>query len=178
MNIIVHSIWLMLPAYVPNNFAALFGGGTPLDLGMSLPDGHRVFGNGKTIRGTIAGVAGGIIAGVLQNSIAGVLGLPGFGDGMEMFLVLFGLSAGSMLGDLAASFIKRRLGMERGASFFLVDQLDFVMGAWALTFLLAPEWFNAQFTSPVIILVLLITPVLHRLANVIGYMVGAKKEPW
>ncbi len=178
MDILIHSIWLMLPAYLPNNFAALFGGGTPLDLGKSLPDGRRIFGNGKTIRGTIAGIVSGMLIGLIQNSISDLVGLPGFGEGRELFLVLLGLSAGSMLGDLAASFIKRRLGMERGASFFLVDQLDFVMGAWALTFLLAPAWFNDRFTSPVIIVVLLITPVLHRLTNVIGYMIGAKKEPW
>ena len=31
MNALIVAFWLMLPAYIPNNCAALFGGGTPLD---------------------------------------------------------------------------------------------------------------------------------------------------
>ena len=33
MNALIVAFWLMLPAYIPNNCAALFGGGTPLDWG-------------------------------------------------------------------------------------------------------------------------------------------------
>jgi CDP-2,3-bis-(O-geranylgeranyl)-sn-glycerol synthase len=178
MNVLIIAIWLMLPSYLPNNFAALLGGGLPLDMGMQLPDGKRVFGSGKTFRGTIAGTAFGLCAGLLQNAIAPYLGLPTFGDGAGAVLVILGLSLGAMLGDLVASFFKRRLGLERGAAFFLVDQLDFVMGSWALTLLLAPEWFIANFTIPVMIIILVITPILHRLTNILGYRIGAKREPW
>ncbi|NYT02296.1 MAG: CDP-2,3-bis-(O-geranylgeranyl)-sn-glycerol synthase [Methanosarcinales archaeon] len=178
MNLLITAIWLMLPAYLPNNFAALLGGGTPLDFGRNFKDGRRVFGSGKTFRGTIAGITIGFMVGIGQNAVAPMLGLPGFGSGLQMFLVLLGLSAGAMLGDLVASFLKRRLGMERGQSLIMVDQLDFVMGCWILTFLLAPEWFFSNFTSPVVVAVLIITPVLHRLSNIIGYKIGAKKEPW
>ncbi|HQL60331.1 MAG TPA: CDP-archaeol synthase, partial [Methanoculleus sp.] len=41
----------MLPAYVPNSAAALFGGGTPIDSGRTFGDGRRIFGDGKTYRG-------------------------------------------------------------------------------------------------------------------------------
>ncbi|MCK9308634.1 MAG: CDP-archaeol synthase, partial [Methanoculleus sp.] len=27
------ALWIMIPAYVPNSAAALFGGGTPIDFG-------------------------------------------------------------------------------------------------------------------------------------------------
>ncbi|MGB3943544.1 MAG: CDP-archaeol synthase, partial [Methanothrix sp.] len=106
------------------------------------------------------------------------LGLPQFGSGYEMVPVLLGLSLGAMAGDIVASFFKRRMGMERGAALFLVDQLDFVIGSWALTFLLAPAWFYENFTLEVMLIVLIVTPVLHRVTNIIGYKMKAKKEPW
>lgn len=178
MNLLITALWLMLPAYLPNNFAALFGGGAPIDMGLNFADGKRIFGGGKTFRGTVAGTAAGVAVGLLQNMIAPACGLPTFGDGKTQFLILIGLSLGAMLGDLAASFIKRRMGMERGAAFILVDQIDFVLGCWALTLLISPSWFLANFTLPVIIIVLIVTPVLHRLTNIIGYRIGAKREPW
>jgi CDP-2,3-bis-(O-geranylgeranyl)-sn-glycerol synthase len=95
-----------------------------------------------------------------------------------MVPVLLGLSLGAMAGDIVASFFKRRMGMERGAALFLVDQLDFVIGSWALTLLLAPGWFTENFTPMVLFIVLIITPILHRVTNIIGYKIKAKKEPW
>jgi CDP-2,3-bis-(O-geranylgeranyl)-sn-glycerol synthase len=178
MNVLITAIWLMLPAYLPNNFAALFGGGTPLDFGRNFWDGKRIFGNGKTFRGTAAGISFGFLTGMIQNYFAPGWGLPGFGEGSQLILVLLGLSFGAMLGDLVASFFKRRLGLERGAALFLVDQLDFVFGCWGLLIIISPGWFLENFTSPVIITVLIATPVLHRFTNVIGYSIGAKREPW
>ena len=181
MNLLIIAIWLMLPAYLPNNFAVLFGGGRPLDFGRNFPDGRRILGNGKTFRGTIMGTLGGVGMGLVQNSVASSrpdLGLPDFGSGYELILVLVGLSLGAMVGDVVASFFKRRMGMERGASLFLVDQLDFVIGSWVLTLLLAPQWFSENFTMKIILIVLVVTPVLHRATNIIGYKIKAKKEPW
>lgn len=181
LNPLIVAIWLMLPAYLPNNFAALLGGGKPLDFGRTFSDGRRILGDGKTFRGTIMGVLGGVGVGLFLDSIAYFwpdLGLPEFGSGYEMVPVLLGLSLGAMAGDIVASFFKRRMGMERGAALFLVDQLDFVIGSWALTFLLAPAWFSENFTLEVMLIVLIVTPVLHRVTNIIGYKIKAKKEPW
>lgn len=178
MNLLITAIWLMLPAYLPNNCAAIFGGGTPIDRGRNFYDNRRIFGNGKTYRGTVAGIVCGILAGAAQNAVAPSLGLPSFGDGIVALTVIIGLSAGAMLGDLVASFFKRRLGLERGAALFLVDQLDFVFGCWALLLILAPGWFLTNFTPPILLSVIVITPVLHRITNIIGYRIGAKKEPW
>ena len=174
----ITAIWLMLPAYIPNNCAVLFGGGTPLDMGQTFQDGRRTLGDGKTFRGTVAGTACGILAGLLLNLIAPIFGLPTFGTGFEQIPVLLGLSLGAMLGDIVAAFFKRRLGLKRGAPLFVIDQLDFVIGAWLLTMLLAPEWFWENFTPTIILIVLIITPILHRLTNIIGYRIGAKREPW
>jgi CDP-2,3-bis-(O-geranylgeranyl)-sn-glycerol synthase len=178
MNILITAFWLMLPAYIPNNCAALFGGGTPLDRGQILHDGRRFLGDGKTFRGTFAGTACGVLVGLLQNQIAPGLGLPSFGSGYEQLPILLALSSGAMLGDIVAAFFKRRMGLQRGAPLFVIDQLDFVLGAWLMTLLVAPEWFMQHFTATIILIVLLITPVLHRVTNIIGYHMGAKKEPW
>jgi len=83
-----------------------------------------------------------------------------------------------MLGDIAASFVKRRTGRDRGAAFPLVDQLDFVVGALVLTVLVAPGWFGSVFTGPVLLVVLVVTPLLHVGTNVLGYALGLKDEPW
>jgi CDP-2,3-bis-(O-geranylgeranyl)-sn-glycerol synthase len=175
---IITAIWLMLPAYLPNNFAVLFGGGTPIDFGQTFQDGRRTLGDGKTYRGTIAGTACGILVGLLLNLIAPSVGLPTFGVGLGQIPVLVGLSFGAMLGDIVAAFFKRRLGLKRGAKLFIIDQLDFVIGSWVLTMILAPQWFWQNFTPEIMITVLIVTPILHRITNIIGYRIGAKREPW
>lgn len=178
MNVLILAFWLMLPAYLPNNCAVIFGGGIPLDFGGTYNDGRRILGDGKTYRGTIAGIACGILAGLSLNLIASNLSLPTFGDGIGQIPILVGLSAGSMLGDIVASFFKRRIGLKRGAPLFIIDQLDFVFGSWILTYLLAPVWFMENFTPTVLLVALIITPILHRVTNIIGYRIGAKREPW
>jgi CDP-2,3-bis-(O-geranylgeranyl)-sn-glycerol synthase len=77
-----------------------------------------------------------------------------------------------------AAFFKRRMGLQRGAPLFIIDQLDFVLGAWLMSLLIAPDWFMQHFTFAIILVVLIITPILHRVTNIIGYRMGAKREPW
>jgi CDP-diglyceride synthetase len=104
--------------------------------------------------------------------------LPSFGIFPFFLVTLFCLSAGAMLGDLLGSFIKRRVGLKRGAPFPLVDQLDFVAGAWLLLFLFAREWFTESFSLAIILAVIIITPLLHLLTNYIGFKIGKKQVPW
>ena len=85
---------------------------------------------------------------------------------------------GAMLGDILASFLKRRTGRERGASFPGVDQLDFVVASLSLTLLAATDWFLATFTLPVLFVVVVITPLLHVSTNVGAYALGLKNKPW
>lgn len=185
IEIVIIAVWLMLPAYIPNSMAAVFGGGRPIDGGRVLKDGRRILGDGKTFRGLFAGVACGVLLGLLQMVLltpaSGLLhiSLPSFSDsGSQTIVVLLSLASGSLFGDMFKSFFKRRLGMKRGASLPLVDQLDFVFGAWIFTYLSSPEWFTMHFTCNVIITVLIISPLLHLTTNIIGYLIGVKKEPW
>jgi CDP-2,3-bis-(O-geranylgeranyl)-sn-glycerol synthase len=83
-----------------------------------------------------------------------------------------------MLGDIVASFLKRRTGRQRGAAFPGVDQLDFVAGALLLTLLVRPDWFLATFTPVVLVAVLVMTPLLHVGTNAGAYLLGLKDEPY
>lgn len=163
----------MLPAYIANPMAVVFGGGKPIDFGKNWKDGRRILGDGKTFRGLIGGAACGVIIGLVQMQVSSMQYL-----GIFKFTSIATLSLGALLGDMVKSFFKRRLGFERGAKLPLVDQLDFVAGAWILTYVFDPRWFTESFTIWVIITVLILTPVLHRLTNILGYYIKVKKEPW
>ena len=178
-NIIIKMLWLMLPAYLSNPAAALSvamaGAGIPIDQGKYYK-GHRIFGEGKTCKGLFSGILFGVFVGILQN----IINIEFLGRSMPNFnfLSIITMPTGAMLGDLTASFFKRRFGMERGQLFPLVDQLDFVAGAWIITILFDKGWFLHNFKIDIIISALVLTPILHRLVNVIGYKIGVSKEPW
>lgn len=165
------AVWLMLPAYLPNNAAVLFGGGQPLDAGRTWR-GERLLGDGKTLRGTLGGFLTGFVAAQILNGVA-----PYFAPGFS-FAASIALPLGALAGDVAASFVKRRTGRQRGEAWIGVDQYDFVAGAWLLTLLAAPGWFLRVFTPPVILAALVVTPVLHVTTNFLAYKLNLKNEPW
>ena len=175
---VVIALWAMLPAYVPNNAAVLAGGGRPIDGGRTW-NGRRLLGDGKTWRGTAMGILAGALLGLALNAVE-----PSVSDLLGVSLptfpapILLALPAGAMLGDIAASFLKRRTGRQRGAAFPGVDQLDFVVFALLLAFLAAPAWFGEVFTLPVLVVVVVVTPLLHLATNAIAYALGLKDEPW
>jgi len=174
MNALIVAFWLMLPAYIPNNCAALFGAAR-LWTGDGFCRTESASWRWQDLSGNICRNALRPPGGLLQNQIAPVLGLPSFGSGFEQFFILLSLSLGAMLGDIVAAFFKRRMGLQRGAPLFIIDQLDFVLGAWLMSLLVAPEWFMQHFTFTIVLVVLIITPILHRVTNIIGYRMGRKE---
>ena len=177
VGVLAVAFWAMLPAYVPNNAAVLVGGGPPIDGGRTW-NGRRLLGDGKTWLGTAGGIAAGATLALLLNAIHPIVsgavgGLPEF-----TLVAAVTLPAGALLGDIGASFLKRRTGRERGAAFPGLDQLDFVVGSLGLTVLFARGWFFATFTVPVLVVVLVITPVLHVGTNLVAYKLSLKSEPW
>lgn len=79
---------------------------------------------------------------------------------------------GALLGDLIGSFVKRRLSLDRGAQFPVVDQLGFVVVALFLAALIHIPSLGA------IIFVLASTLFVHLFGNYIGYKIKLKKVPW
>jgi CDP-2,3-bis-(O-geranylgeranyl)-sn-glycerol synthase len=185
--VVFQAFWLMLPAYVANPAAQLTGGGVPMDFGRRAKDGERLLGDGKTWRGLAGGVLGGFLAGGLQVAIAAKVDNPAAVPTFEpmggkasaaSFLVVFTLALGALLGDAVKSFAKRRMRRARGARLPLADQYDFVLGAWVLTAVVFPAWFQANFTLWAIAVILAITFFLHRGVSRLGHRMGLKAEPW
>ena len=166
----------MLPAYIPNPVAALLGGGTPIDLGRNFSDGKRIFGDGKTWRGLVTGILAGIITGLILIWLCGRFPLAGLPVHTLLSVIL--LATGALLGDLVKSFFKRRYGKERGTKWPVADQYDLVAGAFLLLLIFDPAWLFATVTLTVFLVILIITPVLHRATNIVGYIFKVKEVPW
>lgn len=91
----------------------------PLDAGLKLSDGQPLFGHSKTWRGLVCAV-------FCVTVVAGLLGFDPVVGG------LFGLL--SMLGDLFASFCKRRLGKTASSRARGLDTLpESLLPAWILS---------------------------------------------
>ncbi len=174
----------MLPALIPNSAAVLWGGGKPIDFGRSWR-GKRILGDGKTWRGFFGGALTGVALGLIQMGIVEALEAGdrwSFGDWPWSLCVLLSLGFGSMVGDSAGSFVKRRLDIGRGDKAPVLDQYNFVIGAIALVLIFRTDWFIDHFIEDNgfygLILFLVIVPILHRGVNIIGYKMGKKDVPW
>ncbi len=132
-----------------------------MDLGKNFVDGKRVFGNNKTFRGFFFGLAVGVGVGLVEWILF---------EYPFLFSLLTPL--GALLGDLAAAFLKRRLGIAPGGLFPIVDQVDFVVGAIVFALPLAMVYWE------LVVATLLITPPIHLLTNFGAYKLKLKKNPW
>ncbi len=182
--IMLNGFWLFLPAMLPNSAAVVFGGGTKMDFGKTWR-GKRIFGDGKSWRGFFGGAFSGIVLGLILIGISALFGSEdywGYGAFWGNVGILACLSFGAVLGDLCGAFIKRRLGMERGQKAPVLDQYDFVIGAFCVTALFFPDWVYSTYIEgwhiAALILILVVMFGIHRVVNIIGFKMGLKKEPW
>jgi CDP-2,3-bis-(O-geranylgeranyl)-sn-glycerol synthase len=127
------ALWLLVVvANAAPLLAARRATATPLDFGLVLPDGRRLFGAHKSWRGLMLSL-------ICTGICAPLLGLP-----VATGLIVAALA---MLGDMLASLTKRRLGIAPGGMAPLLDPLPesllplIVVGrphlAWATIALLA-----------------------------------------
>ena len=173
---ILTTLYFILPAYFSNGGALAFGGGTPVDFGKSDSKGVRWIGDGVTWRGLIAGTLIGTITGAVQGylapSIISVIGpfliTPIITDVPNGILIGFLLGFGALLGDAIGSFLKRRMGIGRGKPAPILDQLDFIIVALILV---SPV---VKMNLLFIITTLLLTLLIHLIANSIAYLLGLK----
>jgi len=173
---LILGFWIIIPAYATNGFAPLIRGKKRIDFGKNFFDGKDLFGPGKTWGGLIFAVVMGTLFGLLEIYLYPTLNPIALEVGFSLQKIsvvsVFFVALGAMLGDMAGSFIKRRINIKRGQSAPLLDQLDFVFGA----FLFASFFVHVSFLS--VLLFILITPFPHYLASFIGYKIGVKKVPW
>ncbi len=168
MEFLIALVLYTIPLYITNASAMLFGGGVPLDLGKKI-NGLPVLGEGKTIRGTLAGFFFGLVSIFTINYFFSSITESIIGN-----YLLFGmlLCSGAILGDICASFIKRRLGLKRGHPVILLDQLDFVFGGILLSLLIrVPSLIE-------IAIIAIITLIAHKITNFAAFKLKMKKVPW
>ncbi|MDD4222513.1 MAG: CDP-2,3-bis-(O-geranylgeranyl)-sn-glycerol synthase [Candidatus Methanomethylophilus sp.] len=179
-------LWLFLPAMLPNSAAVLFGRGSTakMDFGKTWR-GKRIFGDGKSWRGFFGGALSGIVLGLILICIASIwdpTNYWGYGGWWGNLRVITCLSFGAVLGDLMGAFIKRRLGLERGAKAPILDQYDFVFGAFLVTAIFNPHWVYSTYVAGwhicALLFLLVIMFAIHRGVNIVAYKLHLKKEPW
>ncbi|MCE4606708.1 MAG: CDP-2,3-bis-(O-geranylgeranyl)-sn-glycerol synthase [Desulfurococcales archaeon] len=155
---------IFLPAMVANGAPVIFKGKTPLDGGKKFIDGKRVFGDGKTVEGFLIGVLAGLIIGLFEALVT-------FNNNFLYIGLLGGL--GAMLGDVAGSFLKRRMGYERGEPLLFADQLDFALCTTLFYYLSGVEM-----NLYALLLIYLTIFVLHIGTNRIAYNLKLKDVPY
>ncbi len=170
------SFWFILPAYFANSTPVLAGGGTPVDFNKRLPDREPIFGPGKTWRGFFAGIAAAVLIAGMQNYIQSHLDLPPYGlitMSLELGILL---GAGALIGDMVKSFFKRRFKIKRGAEWPILDQLDFIVGALLFSQLSADAAIYLNWK--IVAFLLIATPLIHRISNILAFKAHLKKVPW
>ena len=136
--------------------------------------GRNVFGDNKTWRGALCMFTGVVIATGLVWPI-----MPDSLRDESWPLVGALIGAGTVLGELPNSFLKRRLGIAPGQrrltpggiALVLYDQADFVPG---IALLLLPVWVMPLET---LLVGFVAVAVVHMAINVLGYAIGAREQP-
>ncbi len=178
----------------------------PIDGGRTLKDGNRALGDGKTWNGLIGGsLTSGLLCMLMvavtsDGSDAGAISAnstlfasPLAGSSGAWFAIggpmaaafVLGTFLGFMclVGDSTGSFFKRRRGLKREGDVSskapLLDTLPFAISVFlAGQLLLGPSWLAAEELRVPMICLVVITPLLHRSFNLIGYKIGWKDVPY
>lgn len=176
----------------------------PIDGGRRMKDGNRILGDGKTWNGLIGGS---LTSGLLCVLIVSLMGnvptttdiessifahpLTGYEGtwfdvgsvGMSAFILGSFLGLACLIGDSTGSFIKRRRGLKREGDISskapLLDTLPFAIMVflWGQLFLQNSLLSDTELILPMVVIVV-ITPILHRSFNLIGYYIGWKDVPY
>lgn len=115
-----------------------------LDLGGRLGE-HRIIGDSRGFSGTLVALIIGYTAWMLLGSLYHLV-----------------IAVGANFGTILNSFIKRRLGIERGEGLPFLDQTDFILGA----FLFATP--ITTISLPILITGLAQAFIIHTLVNICG----------
>ena len=164
---ILESLYFFLPGYIANMAPVLL---RRIPFG-SKPIHEKSFGSHKTWRGLVVAVlVGGLVFWLQQwlyNAGFQDWALIDYADFPSWFGFLQG--AGVILGDLVKSFYKRKQGIKPGHPWWGWDQLDFVIGGVLIGFFV--------YVPPIqtVLVLLVLSPILHMLANNVGYLLKIRE---
>ena len=170
MLLILKALYFFLPAYIANMAPVIFKK-VPF---LAKPVNAKLFGVNKTWRGLILATVVGTLIFLAQKQL---FQLGGFWEDVALidytgFSVLLGvlLALGAILGDLVESYFKRKRKIAPGKPWFPWDQLDFVFGAFLLSFIIYMP------AIEVIVMLIIVTPFLHVATNHLAYYLRIRKE--
>ncbi len=177
LNFVLGAFWFILPAYLANMAPVLVPDwlklrNVRLDLGKNWSDGRPVLGNHKSLHGLIVsvllGAATGLVLELACESYAWnfCIGVP---SGWKVGALL---GLGAIVGDSVKSFFKRRFNHKPGQKWFPWDQIDFILGAFAFASM------KVRVDLTFLVFLVIVTPILHRITNWIGWKLGLKEVPW
>ena len=167
---VIEELYFAVPIYF-SNMAPVFA--RKLNF-FNKPLNRNLFGEHKTYRGFIVAIIVGLFVVYFQKYLYGFdffkqISLINYTEINLIYLGFFS-GFGAMLGDLIKSYFKRKQNIKPGESWVPFDQLDFMIGA--LIFLSV----FLEFQNILILLVL--TPFIHIIANHIGYFLGLNNVKW
>ena len=162
LNLLLQSLYFFLPAYFANMAPIIF---KKLPL-LNQPINEKHFGKNKTWRGIVTAILFGTLIFYLQQ-LAYTKGFTSLAlidyNGFSLWLGI-AMSTGAILGDLIKSYYKRKADIPPGKPWFGWDQLDFVIGGLLGSMLVYVP------TISIILILLIISPLLHILVNLIAYV--------
>ena len=144
----------------------------PLDFGLKFR-GQRVFGDHKTVRGMVFGVAIGAAVYFIQINLTSVFPIlrqvevNDFGEFKTLSLLL---PFGALTGDAVKSFFKRQLDVAPGKSWFPFDQIDWLLGSMIFSSLIIKLDFYFG------VLVIAVGVVLHIAIKMLGFSLKLQQE--
>jgi hypothetical protein len=151
----------------------------PIDAGLVLR-GRRLLGDNKTYRGLVAvalGTAAGVAVQVVLHRFVVARDLAVIDYGRPAVIALgLGLGAAAMLSELPNSMLKRQLGIAPGAAgggilgmfFYVLDQIDMLIGVWAVLGLAVGVTAVRVLWSVVFLF------IAHQLLTFVGYQLGMR----
>ncbi len=168
MNLLATAFWVFLPAGIANmvpTFAAkipvIKNWNTPIDL-WGKYKGGRILGDNKTWRGIVFGTLVGGLVGLIQYKLI----LPSQTSSFYIFVATASMGFGALFGDVVESFVKRRLGVKPGKSWFPFDQLDYIFGGLIFIYPFI------HLSLKLMVAIVIVYWGLHLIVNYMGYMLG------
>ncbi len=157
----------MLPAYFANMAPVVAMKYFPK---LAIPINKRKLGSHKTWRGVIAAVIVSIIVVIIQR----LININSIVDYSQVNILMLGflLGFGSMFGDSVKSYFKRQRGIEPGKPWYVIDQLDYPLGAMMFASLIVGiNWLE-------FLIILIGSFLLTVAANHVAFKFGIRKVKW
>lgn len=158
-------LYFVAPAYAANMAAQLAAHWR----GWNRPISERWLGSHKTIIGLLLGLCAAMVTTRVQYAIAWGGGIVDYGQWVVLGAA-FGM--GALGGDALKSAIKRRAGIAPGKRWIPADQLDFIIGALALT------WHWAPLDGLDVFTILAATFAGHIMVDHVSYWLGIRDTAW